>query len=78
MKIFPLQNMQDNMKGIWHRAMERNSINYRWAYKSLEKFAGCSNDVIFSKLTTKFIQDWMKTLEETSKVSYSSPNFLSV
>ena len=66
------------MKGIWHRAMERNSINYRWAYKSLEKFAGCSNDVIFSKLTTKFIQDWMKTLEETSKVSYSSPNFLSV
>ena len=48
------------------RGMERNSKNYKWAYQSLEKFAG-TNNVIFSKLTTKFIQDWMKTLESTSR-----------
>jgi hypothetical protein len=60
-----------------NRGMERNSKNYKWAYQSLEKYAG-TNDIKFSKMTTKFIQDWMKTLEKTSKVSYSSPNFLSV
>ena len=41
-----------------YRGMERNSRNYKWAYQSLEKFAG-SNDIKFSQLTTKFIQDWI-------------------
>ena len=36
-----------------YRGMERNSRNYKWAYQSLEKFAG-SNDIKFSQLTTKF------------------------
>ena len=55
-----------------NRCMERNSRNYRWAYMSLEKFAG-TNDVMFSKLTTKFIQDWMKTLEKTSRAKEMYP-----
>ncbi len=54
------------------RGMERNSKNYKWAYQSLEKFAGTDN-VMFSKLTTKFIQDWMKTLEGTSRAKEMYP-----
>ncbi len=54
------------------RGMERNSKNYKWAYQSLEKFAG-TNNVMFSKLTTKFIQDWMKTLESTSRAKEMYP-----
>ena len=54
------------------RGMERNSKNYKWAYQSLEKFAGTDN-LMFSKLTTKFIQDWMKTLEGTSRAKEMYP-----
>ena len=55
-----------------NRGMERNSRNYRWAYQSLEKYAG-TNDIKFSKMTTKFIQDWMKTLEKTSRAKEMYP-----
>ena len=55
-----------------YRGMERNSKNYKWAYQSLEKFAG-TDDIKFSKLTTKFIQDWMKTLEKTSRAKEMYP-----
>ena len=54
------------------RGMERNSKNYKWAYQSLEKFAGTDN-LMFSKLTIKFIQDWMKTLEGTSRAKEMYP-----
>ena len=36
------------------RNMVRNAKNYRWAYQSLERFAG-TNNILFSKLTSKFI-----------------------
>ena len=55
-----------------YRGMERNSRNYKWAYQSLEKYAG-TNDIKFSKMTTKFIQDWMKTLEKTSRAKEMYP-----
>ena len=55
-----------------NRGMERNAKNYKWAYQSLEKFAG-TDDIKFSKLTTKFIQDWMKTLEKTSRAKEMYP-----
>ncbi len=55
-----------------NRGMERNSKNYKWAYQSLEKFAG-TDDVMFSRLTTKFIQDWIKTLESTSRAKEMYP-----
>ena len=55
-----------------NRGMERNSRNYKWAYQSLEKYAG-TNDIKFSKMTTKFIQDWMKTLEKTSRAKEMYP-----
>lgn len=55
-----------------YRGMERSSKNYQCAYQSLEKFAG-SDDVMFSRLTTKFIHDWMKTLESTSRAKEMYP-----
>ena len=55
-----------------YRGMERNSRNYKWAYQSLEKYAG-TNDIKYSKMTTKFIQDWMKTLEKTSRAKEMYP-----
>lgn len=55
-----------------NRGMERNSKNYKWAYQSLEKFAG-TDDIMFSRLTTKFIQDWIKTLESTSRAKEMYP-----
>ena len=36
------------------RKMERNAKNYKWAYMSLEKYAGTDN-IMFSKLTTQFM-----------------------
>ena len=55
-----------------YKGMERNSKNYKWACQSLEKFAGTDN-IMFSKLTTKFIQDWIKTLEGTSRAKEMYP-----
>lgn len=55
-----------------NRGMERNSKNYKWTYQSLEKFAG-TDDIMFSRLTTKFIQDWIKTLESTSRAKEMYP-----
>lgn len=55
-----------------NRGMERNSKNYKWAYQSLEKFAE-TNDIKFSMLITKFIHDWMKTLEKTSRAKEMYP-----
>lgn len=52
--------------------MVRNSKNYRWAYQSLEKFAG-TNNIMFSKLTSKFIQDWINSLLETNRAKEMYP-----
>ena len=54
------------------RNMVRNAKNYRWAYQSLERFAG-TNNILFSKLTSKFIQDWMNSLSETNRAKEMYP-----
>lgn len=54
------------------RKMVRNAKNYKWAYQSLEKFAK-SSDVMFSKLTTKFIQDWINSLSASSRAKEMYP-----
>lgn len=52
--------------------MVRNSKNYRWAYQSLERFAG-TNNIMFSKLTSKFIQDWINSLSGTNRAKKMYP-----
>lgn len=52
--------------------MERNAKNYRWACQSLEKFAGTSN-LMFSKTTTKLLQDWISSLANTHRAKEMYP-----
>ena len=54
------------------RNMVRNAKNYRWAYQSLERFAG-TNNIMFSKLTSKFIQDWINSLSGTNRAKEMYP-----
>lgn len=54
------------------RKMERNAKNYKWAYQSLERFAETDN-VMFSKLTTKFIQNWINSLLGTNRAKEMYP-----
>lgn len=54
------------------RKMERNSKNYKWAYQSLEKFAQSEN-IMFSRLTTKFIQSWINSLANTNRAKEMYP-----
>lgn len=52
--------------------MERNAKNYKWACQSLEKFAETEN-IMFSKMTTKFIQDWINYLSTTHRAKEMYP-----
>ena len=52
--------------------MERNAKNYKWAYQSLEKFAGTSN-LMFSKVTTKLLQNWINSLANTHRAKEMYP-----
>lgn len=54
------------------RKMERNAKNYKWAYMSLEKYAGTDN-IMFSKLTTQFIQGWINSLSGTNRAKEMYP-----
>lgn len=45
--------------------MARTARNYGLAYNHLERFAG-TNKLMFSRFTSKFIQDWITELENTT------------
>ena len=51
---------------------ERNSKSYKWAYQSLERYAESEN-VMFSRLTTKFIQNWIDSLAHTHRAKEMYP-----
>lgn len=44
---------------MYNDGHERNARNYELAYQHLERYAG-SNKVMFSQLTTQFINGWIK------------------
>lgn len=52
--------------------MVRNAKNYEWAYKHLEHFAG-TNQLMFSRFTTKLIEDWIESMKETSRAKEMYP-----
>ncbi|QUT54075.1 hypothetical protein INE86_02602 [Parabacteroides distasonis] len=54
------------------RGMARNAKNYELAYCHLERFAGTSK-LMFSRFTTKFINDWIKTLLPTARAKEMYP-----
>ncbi len=51
---------------------ERTSKNYRWATENLERFAG-TNRLMFSMLTSSFISQWIKSLEQTNRAKEMYP-----
>ena len=52
--------------------MERTAKNYRLAYEHLERYAG-TNQVNFSRLTSSFLNSWIKTLEHTHRAKEKYP-----
>ena len=54
------------------KGQERNARNYELAYQHLERFAG-TNQLMFSRFTTSFIQEWIKSLETTSRAKEMYP-----
>lgn len=54
------------------RKMVRNSKNYKLAYQSLERFAGSEN-IMFLRLTTQFIQSWINSLANTHRAKEMYP-----
>lgn len=51
---------------------ERNARNYELAYQHLERFAGTTK-VMFSQLTSTFVNAWIKTLEHTHRAKELYP-----
>lgn len=51
---------------------ERNARNYELAYQHLERYAGTTN-VMFSQLTSSFVNAWIKSLEHTHRAKEMYP-----
>lgn len=54
------------------RGQERNARNYELAYQHLERYSG-TNKLMFSRFTTAFINEWIKSLSETSRAKEMYP-----
>lgn len=54
------------------RGQERNARNYELAYQHLERFAG-TNKVMFSQLTSSFVQRWIDSLKQTHRAKEMYP-----
>ena len=57
---------------LYNNGQERNARNYELAYQHLERYAG-SNKVMFSQLTSKFINGWIKSLATTARAKEMYP-----
>lgn len=52
--------------------MEHNARNYELAYQHIERYAG-TNRLMFSRFTSKFINDWIESLKTTSRAKEMYP-----
>lgn len=57
---------------LYNEGHARNARNYELAYHHLERYAG-TNKVMFSQLTTQFINGWIKTLAKTARAKEMYP-----
>ena len=53
--------------------MARTARNYEMAYNHLERFAG-TTQLMFSRFTSKFIQDWITELTKTTRSNRPRPD----
>lgn len=54
------------------KGQERNAKNYKLAYQHIERFAG-TNKLMFSRFTTKFVNDWIESLSSTARAKEMYP-----
>lgn len=54
------------------KGQERNARNYELAYQHLERFAGTTK-LMFSRFTTKFVNDWIESLSSTARAKEMYP-----
>ena len=54
------------------RGQERTSRNYKWALNHMERFAHTDN-IIFSRLTSSFLNRWIESLSETNRCKEQYP-----
>ena len=57
---------------LYNNGQQRNARNYELAFQHLERYAG-SNHIMFSQLTSKLINGWIKSLENTSRAKEMYP-----
>ena len=57
---------------MFNAGQERNARNYELAYQHLERYAG-TNKVMFSHLTSGFINGWIKSLSTTARAKEMYP-----
>ncbi len=57
---------------MFNAGQERNARNYELSYQHLERFAG-TNRVMFSQLTSTFVESWIKSLETTNRAKEMYP-----
>ena len=57
---------------LYNQGQERTARNYELAYNHLERYAG-SNHLMFSQLTSKLIQGWIKSLSSTARAKEMYP-----
>ena len=57
---------------LYNNGQKRNAKNYKLAYKHLERYAG-TDKIMFSQLTSTFINKWIKELSSTSRAKELYP-----
>ena len=60
------------INGMIDKGQERNAKNYKLALQHLERFLG-TNKVMFSQLTSQFVNKWIKSLEQTHRAKELYP-----
>lgn len=66
---------KDHIWKLIDRGQERTSRNYKWALQHMERFAGTDN-IMFSRLTSSFLNQWIECLYQPPLVARSSIQFV--
>lgn len=63
---------RNHIEKLKARGQERTSRNYRYAINHLERFAE-SDNIMFSRLTSSFLNRWIESLAETNRCKEQYP-----
>lgn len=63
---------REHIQKMIYSGHERTSRNYKWALNHMEKFAQ-TKDLMFSRLTSAFLNRWIESLAETNRCKEQYP-----